>query len=176
MLVLLKTINNFYELELKERKGEIMRLSELDLDFSFALVDDARTMFVHHLVNSGKAKLYFGIQTNSTITQQVKDEIGEVVLFNEVKEKGAEMDLSKVAAGIKNEEEFKEKFEQQAQEVMDKFKEEVKNSVQKKAIKIHKDEFLLLPSDVDIKEYQKVLDKVNELGSIYGESMFVEIL
>lgn len=186
---MLKTINDFYKMELEHRKGDCMKLSELELDFTFALIEDAKTFVVHQLVNQKKAKLYYGVHMNSNNVSALVEKVGEVKLFNEVKDKGAMFNTSDFVQqyakdqGLgKNDDlvaddEFHEKMNEAMNEAVAKHKEAAEAATTTSTIKVYKDEFMLLPYDIEIGEYQRILDTASTEGfTIYGEYAFIEIL
>lgn len=193
---MIKQIRDYYELELKDNKGKIFKMEELPVDLMFMTLpsDVQKTLVVPYLASEGKVKLYLGVQTNSSIVPMIIEKVGELSEFNDHKQKGPFVDTAKISKEISeslkdlyetDKEEFKKqyeaKFNEEFQKQVEKAKElrkiEVEITTEKSEIKVHKEEFMLVPHTVDLKDYQRVLSTIREEGySVYSEQLFVEIL
>lgn len=192
---MIKTARDYFEMELAPLKGKIMSLEELPVDLAFMTMpaDVHKTMVVPYLVSMGKLNLYIGAQVNSTIIPTIIEKVGELKVFNENKEKGPFLNTQKITAEIfeelkdlqeKDQEEFQKQFneryqeevEKQGKEIITQHKAEVEATTIKVGPIVH-DDFLLVPKDIELREYQRLLKSVDEEGySIYSEKVFVEIV
>lgn len=161
-------IKDYYEMNLKDKKGQFLKFDELDLGY-LETIKGFNILFINKLIEEGKMKLYYGIHANSLVLEKVKDKIGKVTLYNEEKNKNIVLD----GKSIKDEEDFKNKIEK----ALEDYQKHVEETTQQAEVKIVRDEFLLLPSNVIKKEYRRVVNTIKEEGSmIYGELIFIEIL
>ena len=171
---MINAFREYYTSYLKEQKGKIIKMDDLEIDLTFATMDNWRTILTHGLVVTKAVKLHFGIQVHPSATQIVKDEVVQVKLFNELKANGPELNL--------NSEKYKdiqtrEDLQKAAKERVDEFKEEVKEAQQMADIRILRDEIILLPFDVEPSSYQLVIDTINKHDKmVYNEDLYIEIL
>lgn len=171
---MISAFRQYYTDYLKESKGKIIKVEDLEIDFTFATMENWQTILTLGLVNAKAVKLYFGIRVHTTATQIIKEEIPQVKLFNELKANGPEMNLKlEKYADVKD----MDDLQKAAKERIGEFKKEVEEAQQMADVIIFKDEIILLPFDVEPSSYQQVIDTLNKHDKmVHSEELYIEIL